>query len=46
MGLVWEAYYCCDMELLNEVEPDLREKVEEIEQIYVEYYWLNKYIYI
>ena len=38
MALVWEVYYYCDMELLNELEPDLREKAEEIKQIYVEYY--------
>lgn len=38
MALVWEIYFCCDAELLNELEPDLREKAEEIKQIYVEYY--------
>lgn len=48
MALVWEVYYYCDMELLNELEPDLREKAEEIKQIYVEYYriyddnWIKK----
>ena len=38
MALVWEIYFCCDAELLNELEPDLREKAEEIKQIYVKYY--------
>ena len=38
MALVWEIYFRCDAELLNELEPDLREKAEEIKQIYVEYY--------
>ena len=48
MALVWEIYFCCDAELLNELEPDLREKAEEIKQIYVEYYriyddnWIKK----